>query len=208
MLALLLLVTVIGIPLALLLPLLYALAAFVGYVASAYLLGCKLLRLPLDAKGPMFAPIAAGTGFVTLFYLLGVPLIAFEGGFRMFGFTLLALWIVVGKVCWMLGFGALLLVAPRPGRQREGGVRRGVSVARLSAAESADDVAPASITSAGRSFPARPRGLGELPRFRGRFMGERTAFGSLACSDTPLNPCRFDRYDRSCAGAPHPARRR
>jgi len=109
MLALLLLVTVIGIPLALLLPLLYALAAFVGYVASAYLLGCKLLRLPMDAKGPMFAPIAAGTGFVTLFYLLGVPLIAFEGGFRMFGFTLLALWIVVGKVCWMLGFGALLL---------------------------------------------------------------------------------------------------
>jgi hypothetical protein len=109
MLALLLLVTVIGIPLALLLPLLYALAAFVGYVASAYLLGCKLLRLPMDAKGPMFAPIAAGTGFVTLFYLLGVPLIAFEGGFRMFGFTLLALWIVVGKVFWMLGFGALLL---------------------------------------------------------------------------------------------------
>ncbi len=109
MLALLLLVTVIGIPLALLLPLLYALAAFVGYVASAYLLGCKLLRRPLDPRGGMFAPIAAGTGFVTLFYVLGVPLIAFEGGFRMFGFALLALWLVIGKVCWMIGFGALLL---------------------------------------------------------------------------------------------------
>lgn len=109
MLALLLLVTVIGIPLALLLPLLYALAAFVGYVASAYLLGCKLLRRPLDPKAGMLAPIAAGTGFITLFYIVGVPLIAFEGGFRMFGFTLLALWIVIGKVCWMLGFGALLL---------------------------------------------------------------------------------------------------
>ncbi len=109
MLALLLLVTVIGIPLALLLPLLYALAAFVGYVASAYLLGCKLLRRAPDPKGGMFAPIAAGTGFVTLFYLLGVPLIAFEGGFRMFGFALLALWMVIGMVCWMLGFGALLL---------------------------------------------------------------------------------------------------
>ena len=109
MLALLLLVTVIGIPLAFLLPLLYALAAFIGYVASAYLLGCKLLRQPLDVKGPMLAPIAAGTGFVTLFYVLGVPLIALEGGFRMFGFTLLALWVVVGMVCWMLGFGALLL---------------------------------------------------------------------------------------------------
>jgi len=109
MLALLLLVTVIGIPLAILLPLLYCLAAFVGYVASAYLLGCKLLRRPLDPRGPIFAPIAAGTGFITLFYLLGVPLIMFEGGFRVFGFTLLALWIVIGKVCWMLGFGALLL---------------------------------------------------------------------------------------------------
>ena len=53
--------------------------------------------------------VAAGTGFITLFYLLGVPLIMFEGGFRVFGFTLLALWIVIGKVCWMLGFGALLL---------------------------------------------------------------------------------------------------
>jgi hypothetical protein len=126
MLALLLLVTVIGIPLAFLLPLLYALAAFIGYVASAYLLGCKLLRRPLDAKGAMLAPIAAGTGFVTLFYVLGVPLIALEGGFRMFGFTLLALWIVVGMVCWMLGFGALLL--SRLGQDENGAAAPAASV--------------------------------------------------------------------------------
>jgi len=127
MLALLLLVTVIGIPLALLLPFLYALAAFVGYVASAYLLGCKLLRRPLDPQGGMLAPIAAGTGFVTLFYMVGVPLIAFEGGFRMIGFALLALWIVVGKVCWILGFGALLV--SRLGQEADASAKPSTSAA-------------------------------------------------------------------------------
>lgn len=109
MLFLLLCVTVIGIPLALLLPFLYLLAAFLGYVTSAYLLGLKLLGRRPDVRGGMLAPIAAGTGFITIFFLAGVPLIAFEGGFRVVGFSLLALWLVVGKVCWMLGFGALLL---------------------------------------------------------------------------------------------------
>ena len=122
MLGLLLIVTVIGIPLALLLPLLYMLAAFIGYAAAAYLLGLKLLGRRPDAAGPMLAPIAAGTGFITLFLLLGLPLLAFEGGFRMLGFGLIILWLVVGKVCWMIGFGALLLsrFGQDPGRL-EGG---------------------------------------------------------------------------------------
>lgn len=122
MVGLLLAVTVIGIPLALLLPLLYLLAAFIGYAAAAYLLGLKLLGRRPDAAGPMLAPIAAGTGFVTLFLLLGLPLIALEGGFRMLGFGLIILWLVVGKVCWMIGFGALLLsrFGQDPGRG-EGG---------------------------------------------------------------------------------------
>ncbi len=109
MVGLLLMVTVIGIPLALLLPLLYLLAAFIGFAAAAYLLGLKLLGRRPDARGAMLAPIAAGTGFITLFLLLGLPLIALEGGFRVLGFSLIALWLVVGKVCWMIGFGALLL---------------------------------------------------------------------------------------------------
>ena len=109
MLGLLLIVTVIGIPLAVLLPLFYLLAAFIGYAAAAYLLGLKLLNRRPDPAGPMLAPIAAGTGFITLFLLLGLPLIALEGGFRMVGFGFILLWAVVGKVCWMIGFGALLL---------------------------------------------------------------------------------------------------
>src|SRR5688572_12581785 len=109
MVALLLLVTVIGIPLALLMPLLYKLAAFIGFAAAAYLLGLKLLGRRADPKGPMLAPIAAGTGFITMFLLLGLPLIALEGGFRVLGFGLITLWLVVGMVCWMIGLGALLL---------------------------------------------------------------------------------------------------
>ena len=198
MLALLLLVTVIGIPLALLLPLLYALAAFVGYVASAYLLGCKLLRLPLDAKGPMFAPIAAGTGFVTLFYLLGVPLIAFEGGFRMFGFTLLALWIVVGKVCWMLGFGALLLSRLGQDDSAKRGVRR--DVCRR----------PAIRRRIRRRCSVRKHHcrLGEVSQRGPEVWGNSPDFGAVSWAsgslpdrlarpdDSAANPCRFDRYDR------------
>ena len=118
MVGLLLLVTVIGIPLAILLPLLYLLAAFIGYAAAAYLLGLKLLGRRPDAGGPMLVPIAAGTGFITLFLLLGLPLMAIEGGFRVLGFALVILWLVVGKVCWMIGFGALLLsrFGQEPGR--------------------------------------------------------------------------------------------
>ena len=122
MLGLLLMVTVIGIPLALILPLLYLLAAFIGYAAAAYLLGLKLLGRRADPAGPMLVPIAAGTGFITLFLLLGLPLLALEGGFRMLGFGLITLWLVIGKVCWMIGFGALLLsrFGQDPGT-REGG---------------------------------------------------------------------------------------
>jgi hypothetical protein len=70
----------------------------------------------------MLAPIAAGTGFITLFLLLGFPMLALEGGFRMLGFGLITLWLVIGKVCWMIGLGALLLsrFGQEPGT-REGG---------------------------------------------------------------------------------------
>ncbi len=65
MIGLLLLVTVIGIPLAVLLPFCSCLAAFVGYTAAVYLLGSKLLGRPTGVNSGMFGPIAAGTAFVT-----------------------------------------------------------------------------------------------------------------------------------------------
>jgi hypothetical protein len=109
MLGLLLLVTVIGIPLAFLLPFLYVLAAFVGFTAAAYVLGSRLLGRTPSASGGMLGPIAAGTGFVTLFYAVGVPLMAHEGAGRVFGLGFIVLWLVIGTVCWMLGLGALLV---------------------------------------------------------------------------------------------------
>ncbi len=106
---LLLLVTVIGIPLAVLLPFLYVLAAFVGFTAAMLLLGGRLLGRRPSATGGMIGPIAAGTGFVTLFYVIGVPLMSHDGAGRVFGVGFLALWAVIGTVCWMLGLGALLV---------------------------------------------------------------------------------------------------
>jgi hypothetical protein len=109
MIGLLLLVTVIGIPLAVLLPFLFVLAAFVGYTAAVYLLGSKLIGRPTGVNSGMLGPIAAGTAFVTVFYAIGVPLMSLEGTGRVFGFGFLLLWLVIGTVCWMMGLGALLL---------------------------------------------------------------------------------------------------
>jgi hypothetical protein len=109
MLGLLLAVTVIGVPLAILLPFLYVLAAFFGFTAAVYLLGGRLIGRRPSTTGGMLGPIAAGSAFVTLFYLVGVPLMAAEGGGRIFGIGFFGLWIVIGTVCWMLGLGALLL---------------------------------------------------------------------------------------------------
>jgi hypothetical protein len=102
-------VTSIGIPLAVILPFLFVLAAFVGYVASAFLLGSKLLGRPLETSHGIFAPILAGTAFVTIFYVLGVPFLSGSGFVRVLGVVMLAIWVLVGTVCWKLGFGALLL---------------------------------------------------------------------------------------------------
>jgi hypothetical protein len=102
-------VTIIGIPLAVILPFLFVLAAFVGYVASAFLLGSKLLGRPLETSHGIFAPILAGTAFVTIFYVLGVPFLSGSGFVRVLGVVMLAIWVLVGTVCWKLGFGALLL---------------------------------------------------------------------------------------------------
>ncbi len=106
---LLLLVTVVGIPLAIILPFLFVLAAFVGYTASAYVLGTKLLGRSLNGSSGLIAPILAGTAFVTLFYLVGVPFLSGSGFARVIGVGFIALWLLIGTVCWKIGFGALML---------------------------------------------------------------------------------------------------
>jgi hypothetical protein len=56
----LLFITVIGIPLAILLPIFYALLVAAGQVVGTYVLGCKLMRRPLGEGGLMGPIIAAG----------------------------------------------------------------------------------------------------------------------------------------------------
>lgn len=151
MLGLLLLVTVIGIPLALLMPFLFVLAAFLGYVTAAYLLGTKLLGRKVSSEGGILAPVAAGTAFVTVFYLIGVPLMALEGAGRVVGVGFLVLWVVIGTVCWMLGLGALLLSrVGQEDRSREGS--QWMPGARPNPASPFPPVPPAPPAHGGSSF--------------------------------------------------------
>jgi hypothetical protein len=69
----LLLITVIGIPIALLLPLLFVLMAWAGQIASTYVLGSRLQRRRLGQGGPM-TPILSGALFVALFFVAGAVL--------------------------------------------------------------------------------------------------------------------------------------
>lgn len=94
----LLLVTVIGIPIALLLPLAYGLMIYAGQVAATYLLGCKFTgRRPGDGAG-LFPPLAAGLTFVAVFFVAGALLGITSGPLR------------IGAVFFSL-FGALLVMA-------------------------------------------------------------------------------------------------
>jgi len=106
--AVLLLITVVGIPFAFLLPFAYVLAVWGGQLAASYVLGCRLLRRPLGA-GNAFAPLAAGTLFVALFFALGAILAGPEGAFRTLAlfFVLLGALLVLGLSA--VGTGAVLL---------------------------------------------------------------------------------------------------
>src|SRR5439155_2950492 len=95
---LLLFVTVIGIPIALLLPLFYVLAVWTGQIAATYLLGCRLLgRKP--GEGKPFGPAVLGSLFVALFFVagavLGAPSSVMMRSVALF-FSLLGLLLLIG----------------------------------------------------------------------------------------------------------------
>lgn len=108
-LCMLLFVTVIGLPLAFLLPLFYVLAVWSGQIAATYLLGCRILRRRAGEAG-IFAPAVAGSLFVALFFIAGAVIGTPQGVMmRSLGlfFTLLGLLLVAGLS--ILGTGAFLL---------------------------------------------------------------------------------------------------
>lgn len=117
---LLLLVTVIGIPVAFLLPIAYALMVWAGQLAATGLLGSKLMRRRVG-EGSVLAPIVVGSAFVAMFFVVGAVLSGPPGVVRTFAlfFSLIGVLLVTGLS--ILGTGALLLsrVGSRP---REVGV--------------------------------------------------------------------------------------
>ena len=111
----LLFITVVGIPFALLLPFVYVLAVWTGQIAGSYVLGCKILRRR-PGEGGLMGPILAGTLLVALCFGLGAGLAVPEGLPRTLSlfFTLLGMLLVVGLS--IIGTGALILsrVGSRP----------------------------------------------------------------------------------------------
>jgi hypothetical protein len=131
----LLLVTMIGIPIALVLPLFYLLIVWMGQLAAAYVLGARLLRRRPGDGGPMM-PIFVGTLFVAAFFVLGAVLAGPEGASRTLAlfFSLLGALLVIGLSA--VGTGAVLLsrFGSRPRDMSSGGPTPAVAVPGSSAA--------------------------------------------------------------------------
>jgi len=104
----LLFITVVGIPFALLLPFVYLLAIWAGQIAGSYVLGCRILRRRPGESGLM-GPILAGTLLVAVCFGLGAVLAVPEGLPRTLSlfFTLLGMLLIVGLS--IIGTGALIL---------------------------------------------------------------------------------------------------
>ncbi len=117
----LLFITVVGIPFALLLPFVYLLAIWAGQIAGSYVLGCKILRRR-PGEGGLMGPIVVGTLLVALCFGLGAGFAVPEGVPRTLSlfFTLLGVLLVLGLS--IIGTGALILsrVGSRPAQPPAG----------------------------------------------------------------------------------------
>ena len=104
----LLLITVLGIPLALLLPIVYWLLAWAGQIAATQVLGSKLMGKSVTDR-PGFGPIALGTLFIAGFFTIGTLLGSGTGVVRTGAlfFELLGTLMLVGLT--VIGIGAFLV---------------------------------------------------------------------------------------------------
>ena len=106
--AVLLLVTVIGIPLGLMLPVVYVAMAYAGQLAGTYVLGCKLTRRRIGEGNPM-QPMVAGTALIAVFFAIAAFLWTTPGLVRTMAlfFSLVGLSLLTGLTA--IGTGAFLL---------------------------------------------------------------------------------------------------
>jgi hypothetical protein len=107
LLGLLALITVVGIPIAILLPFAWVLAQWAGTTAALQVVGCRLTRRPLSAS-PV-GPYLAGGLFVTVLPLLGVAGLLLPSIFKPLGFFLLLVVVLLSTGIALMGTGAVLL---------------------------------------------------------------------------------------------------
>lgn len=103
-------ITVVGIPVAVLLLVLFPVAMFVGYVASCVLMGARLSGGDI-LRFPVWRSAILGLVFVGVFFVLGGILTNLSGGgfLRVLGFSFMALGVLIGSISSLLGLGALVL---------------------------------------------------------------------------------------------------
>ena len=101
-------ITVIGIPVAVLLPVVLLLVTWIGQYAGAYGLGLKLLRRRLG-EGSMIGALAVGTLFVSLFFVVGAVLAGPPGLSRSVALFFVAVGSLFGLALALIGSGAVLL---------------------------------------------------------------------------------------------------
>ncbi len=104
----LLLVTVIGIPIALVLPFAYGVAVWAGTISATYVLGCKILRRAVG-EGGLLGPVIAGSSFIALFFVAAAITSQPPGFARTIALFLLAFGGLLAFALSWIGTGALLL---------------------------------------------------------------------------------------------------
>jgi hypothetical protein len=104
----LLLITVIGIPGAFLLPLLYGGVLWVGQIAACYVLGGKLMhRAP--GEGGRMLPLLVGSTFVALFFVAGAVLAPHAGWLRSTALAVSMAGVLLAVLLSTVGSGAFLV---------------------------------------------------------------------------------------------------
>jgi cytoskeletal protein CcmA (bactofilin family) len=106
--SILIMATIVGLPVGIILWLIYPVLVYAGQLAASYVLGCKLMRRRLG-EGSAIGPISAGSLLIALLFVVGA--IAYSagglGGAVALFFTLVAVLVLVGLT--LIGTGAILL---------------------------------------------------------------------------------------------------
>ncbi len=101
-------ITVIGIPGAALLPLLYGILLFAGHVVASYVLGCKLTGRETGQGGAML-PLLVGSVFVAMFFVVGTFMAIQPGWTRSAALFFSCAGVLLVMVLAIVGSGAILV---------------------------------------------------------------------------------------------------